>query len=313
MKKLNITKLNIIIIGVGGTGCHILRQIIHLPIQIKIIDRDVVEQTNLKRQIIYSRNDIGLPKVRCAKNNLKARSIVSALIEDLTNSNADSLLKDSNLIIECTDNISARLIINDYCRKNDIPWISTAAFGDIGQVLQIPSRDKSITLKSALKSKSFIPCYYCVVGERYGDSCNHADVNIKLLEKVALKVQSTLKSFIRSSRLSSEFIRISPTSVFQNIKIKVNQDCPVCHGEYLYLNGKKSRTTSALCGNDRYILDLKKTVDLFQLSKRIIGKKKVTNQALITSDFTILSSGKVIIKAESLKDARKKFDKEVGI
>lgn len=110
---------SVLIIGMGGLGCPVLQYLSAMGVgKIGIVDFDKVDTSNLHRQIIYTNNDIGLPKVIAAKSRIKQTNPCCNIIsieKKIIKENAVEIISDYDLIIDGTDNFSARYIINDAC------------------------------------------------------------------------------------------------------------------------------------------------------------------------------------------------------
>ncbi len=129
------------IVGLGGTGsvlaCWLARAGVgHLA----LMDRDLVDVSNLHRQILYAQADVGRPKAEVAARHLKEANDqvdLKPLVTDLTSGNARELLSDYDLILDGTDNFEARFLINDVAIATGTPWIYTGAIGAEGLVWPI--------------------------------------------------------------------------------------------------------------------------------------------------------------------------------
>lgn len=123
---------SILVIGVGGLGCAVLPYLAASGIQrIGMIDFDRIEASNLARQTLFGYNDIGRWKVEVAKerlSNLYPEVSFHSEIGQISHQNGD-LFKDYDLILDGTDNLQARLAINDACYRLQKPWI----YGSIHQ------------------------------------------------------------------------------------------------------------------------------------------------------------------------------------
>ncbi len=128
----------VLVIGAGGLGCPVLQYLTAAGVgTIGIIDDDVVEKSNLQRQILYSMSDIGINKAEAAKNRLHGLNPdvqVIAISKRLTPQNALSLFKDYDIIVDGTDNFSTRYMVNDACVLADKPLVSGAIYKFEGQV-----------------------------------------------------------------------------------------------------------------------------------------------------------------------------------
>src|SRR5690606_36971297 len=101
------------------------------------VDFDVVEESNLHRQIIHTTNDIKKEKVQSAKEKLEALNPNSKIVtfnERLTSSNALNIIKDFDIVIDGTDNFPTRYLINDACVMLKKPFVYGSIFRFEGQV-----------------------------------------------------------------------------------------------------------------------------------------------------------------------------------
>jgi len=280
--------LKIAVIGAGGTGCQVIPILSKLKARLTIIDRDVVEEGNLARQPLYTKEDMGLPKAILAAKQFRQKGF----FEDLNYRNINQLLDGAEFIFDCADNTETRLLINDYCIKNKIPWVHTSASQHIGEILLITGK----------------PCYRCVLGEKHGETCG-SDVMIDALKGTAAVAIAIVVNYFATGAIEDELVRANALEeVIIKFKVKPNLNCPACSGNYEYLNGKCEPTI--VCGSGRFMIDLEKELDLDLIAEtfrknaeKIIAR---TKSAIITDEFTIMKSGRVIVKAKDEKEAKKK-------
>jgi adenylyltransferase/sulfurtransferase len=109
----------VLMIGAGGLGCPVLQYLAAAGVgQIGIVDDDIVDLTNLQRQILYSTADVGKPKAIIAKQKLAMLNPhinITAFNERLTSANAESICKAYDLVIDGSDNFETRYLVNDTC------------------------------------------------------------------------------------------------------------------------------------------------------------------------------------------------------
>jgi len=132
-----LSKKTAAIVGLGALGTNTANLLARAGINLKLIDFDDIDITNLQRQTLYNETHIKKPKVQIALAELKkinSETKIEAFNEKLTNKNLKLL--DSDLVIDCTDNLTARFLINDYC-YNNLPWIHTAAVKCTGVIFNI--------------------------------------------------------------------------------------------------------------------------------------------------------------------------------
>ncbi|NRD18648.1 ThiF family adenylyltransferase [Winogradskyella eckloniae] len=135
-QKLKDTK--ILVVGAGGLGCAILPYLAASGIEnIGIIDGDSIEETNLQRQILYTETSLNQQKVVVAKQQLEAlNSNVNIKIYNyyLSGDNALELFKNYDIIIDATDSIHTRYLINDACIITNKPFVYGSIYRFEGQV-----------------------------------------------------------------------------------------------------------------------------------------------------------------------------------
>ena len=129
---------NVVIIGMGGLGCPVAQSLIACGIRtLRIIDGDVVELSNLHRQPLYGFEDIGRMKVHAAKDslqNLSKEALIEPVHSFLDEDNGFELIEDATVVIDATDNISTRKLVDKLCKRSNIPMIYGALYRYEGQV-----------------------------------------------------------------------------------------------------------------------------------------------------------------------------------
>ena len=128
----------VVIVGMGGLGCPVAQSLITCGIRnLKIIDGDKVELSNLHRQPLYGFDDIGRMKVHAAKDtlqNLTESASIEAVHSNLDEKNGPRLIKGANVVIDATDNISTRKLVDKLCKESNIPMVYGALYRYEGQV-----------------------------------------------------------------------------------------------------------------------------------------------------------------------------------
>ncbi len=214
------------IIGAGGLGSPVAYYLTAAGIgNIKIIDFDKVELSNLQRQILHFNTDIKKDKTQSAYEkliNLNPGVQIEIVNKRLIPSNSKSLLKNSDFVIDGTDNILTKMLINDACMNLKIPFVIAGVIRFNGQIMTIiPSR------KTA--------CYRCVFGEITENnplmSCSQAGV-IGLIPGIigcmeaneAIKYLLGIGDLIINRLLFLDLLNYH----FDFIKIDRNENCIAC-------------------------------------------------------------------------------------
>ncbi len=135
-EKLKSAK--VLVVGAGGLGCPVLQYLTAVGVGIiGIIDFDIVDETNLQRQILFTVDDIGTNKAKAAKDRLeKLNPFITHNVypEKLTTKNALSLFSQYDIIVDGTDNFSTRYLVNDACVITNKPLVYGAIYKFEGQV-----------------------------------------------------------------------------------------------------------------------------------------------------------------------------------
>lgn len=133
-----LKKASVLVIGAGGLGCPVLLYLTAAGVgSIGIIDFDIVEGSNLQRQVLFTINDVGKNKALAAKERLQALNqhvVIKVFPEKLTTNNALELFEKYDVIIDGTDNFSTRYLVNDACILTNKPLVYGAIYKFEGQV-----------------------------------------------------------------------------------------------------------------------------------------------------------------------------------
>ena len=223
-KKLQLSK--VAVIGVGATGTVIANNLCWAGVGfIRLIDRDYVELSNLQRQTLYTEEDAEnqTPKAAAACEHLRR---VNSGIElepvalDVNSSNIETLISDVDLVLDGTDNLEIRNLINEASVKHGKPWIYAGVLAGTGMTFNIiPGQT---------------PCLRCLsfdtpsVGT--GPICRSAGVLNSITGIVAsLASSEALKILIGSPNVRKSLLTFDIwENWFKEVEINKKYDCPVC-------------------------------------------------------------------------------------
>lgn len=136
--QLKIKQARVLVIGAGGLGCPILQYLTAVGVgNIGMVDFDKIEVHNLHRQILYTENQVGQPKVTTAKTileNLNPHISMQVFEEKLSGINAKEIIKGFDIIVDGTDNFTTRYLVNDTCVSLNKPLIYGSIFKFEGQI-----------------------------------------------------------------------------------------------------------------------------------------------------------------------------------
>jgi len=208
-----LTQKKVVIIGIGGLGCTVSNLLARMKVNLILIDDDIVDDTNLERQTLFEIKDLLKPKSLVAKEKLEQFTKINSVNERLTYENIDKIImKDIDLVIDCTDNIETRLLINKYCHDNNIPWIYTGAVGNIG-IIYFIDKDR--------------PCYECINKNKQGETSCEIGVLNTIVTSVASIATHCAIEFLVNKKIENDIIRISGYEITK-IKTKRDPKCKIC-------------------------------------------------------------------------------------
>ena len=156
-----LLKSKVLLIGAGGLGSPAAYYLAAAGVgTLGIVDSDVVDQTNLQRQILHSTDRIGEPKVDSAKRTLEALNPDVKVIgyrERLTSANIDRILEGYDVVIDGADNFPTRYLLNDASIKHGKAVVHGSIYRFEGQLTVFKPRPHG-----AADSDEFAPCYRCL-------------------------------------------------------------------------------------------------------------------------------------------------------
>jgi len=201
----------IAIIGLGGTGSHLVQLLARKKFKLILFDRDIIEESSLDRQLFSKKNN-GKPKVECT--NVEEFTDVQKEFIDCNPQTIQNIRAD--LIIDCTDNMESRFLINDYSRKNSIPFIYTGAIRNLATAFLIEPNG---------------PCLQCFMQDKNGEICIDAGVDI-----AAVGIAANLAINYLLNNLTEENLLRYDTNTNEHLKLKIKknqQQYCVFHSEAL--------------------------------------------------------------------------------
>src|ERR671925_815382 len=243
-----LRKAKVCVVGVGGIGNPVVTQLTAMGVgKLKIVDRDIIEISNLHRQHLYTENDLGKVKVEAAKERLeKINSSVEieALPNSVTKYTAESIIRGYDIVVDALDSIDARYALNDACIKLNIPLIYAGALGMLGSVCTI------IPNKTAC-----LRCIFPALAEDDMPTCSTEGVHPSILYLVAgIQVSEVVKIIMgREPALANKLLYIDLNELsFERVQMFRQEECPSCG-----ITRKENKLATneliieELCGRDR--------------------------------------------------------------
>jgi adenylyltransferase/sulfurtransferase len=284
---------------------------------LRIIDRDIVELSNLQRQFLFSEADAneGTPKAVAAARRLalvNSEVALEPIVADLTPSNAMDLLENVDLILDATDNFETRYLINDFAVSHRIPWIYGAAVGSYGLKLAIIP-----------EATACLKCVYPEPPQGAQPTCETAGVLGTVTATIAALQAADAMKILAAGENSAA--RITTVDVWTGEIRQIaapprDPECPCCaHRDFVHLNGSK-RVPISLCGrNAVQIHERARPLDLKDLAQRLgpLAPVRSNEFALCVTldpyELMIFPDGRAIIKGTTdVGIARSLYARYVG-
>ena len=223
--QLKLKHARVLCIGAGGLGSPVALYLAAAGVgTLGIVDFDIVDLTNLQRQVIHSTNDVGRSKLDSAAETIAAINPnidVRKFETRLTSANALEIVRDFDLVVDGADNFTTRYLVNDACVLLGKPNVYGSIFRFEGQASVFATKDG--------------PCYRCLYPEPpppgVVPSCAEGGV-LGILPGLVGMIQATeaIKLILGSGEsLVGRLLMIDALSMrFRELKVRKNADCPVC-------------------------------------------------------------------------------------
>lgn len=308
---------SITVIGCGALGNIIASCLARGGIgKIILVDRDIVDLNNIHRQMLFDEGDVGKPKASQAKKKLEIINSdieLVSLIEDVNANNIEDIIGGSDIVLDGTDNMETRYLINDACVKNEIPWIYGGAVSTVGMSMNILPK-KTCCLVCVFPTPPLIATL---------PTCETAGI-LNTVPIVIGAIQSTeaIKILLGKDINMDLIIYDIWTHEFQRIKVHRNSQCPCCvQNDFKYLNAEQKDVTTVLCGRDavqvKPRMDMSTSLENLADILKAVGEVKLLPTHITFKhdnyEFTIFKDGRTIIKGtDDIGIAKSLYAKYIG-
>lgn len=318
-KKL--TNSRVVIIGIGATGTVIANNLCRAGIgYLRLVDRDYAELTNLQRQTLYTEEDAKnqTPKAVAAFEHLKLVNTeiqLEPVVADVNSGNIETLISDVDLVLDGSDNLELRYLINEACVKFSKPWIYSGALVGNGMTMNI------------IPGKT--PCLHCFMPHAAATAdrptCSSAGV-LNGITGIVASIASTeaIKILIGSENIRKSLITFDIwENWFQEIEVNKNKDCPICgKHEYELLGRLSGSYSTSLCGRDSIQvmpgrvakIDFEELAQKLQKAGAVRYNKFVLHYSDEITEFNLFTDGRAIINNVKDENAAKSvYSEYIGL
>ncbi len=264
---------SVVVIGCGALGSVAAEFLLRAGVgRLDLVDRDVVEETNLQRQFLYDERDAtrGRAKAEAARDRLRAiRSAASVRgwVEDLDAEGVRSHLADADLVVDGLDNFETRYLLNDACVEAGIPYLYGGAVGTVGLAMTVLPRTVTVGESRTGRPRGLLhdssqatPCLRCIFPEPpppgATPTCDTAGVLGTVTAMIAARqATEAIKLLVGAvDAVDRGLWSIDPwRNRFERVAIADAPDpaCPCCGlGRFEHLEGELRSETTVLCGRN---------------------------------------------------------------
>ena len=293
--QLKLKNAKVCVVGTGGLGNPIISRLAAMGIgTLRIVDRDVIELSNLHRQTMFDEDDVGQVKVEVAAKKLQKLNPdckIEALAVSVNDYTALEVIEGCDVVIDALDSVNARYALNKACVNFGIPFVTGAAVGVSGQAFTVLPKQSA--------------CYYCMFPELNEDTmptCSIEGVHPSILSIVGgIEVAEAVKIITgKKPSLSEKILHIDLENLdFNSTRTLRADECPICGTGKLEVIPKEELILEELCGRNQgkrtYSITPTETFDLDVNAVTNIAKEKgftVENQgtlglSLRTNDLSV--------------------------
>jgi molybdopterin/thiamine biosynthesis adenylyltransferase len=292
----------VVILGCGALGTAQANALVRAGVgTLRIVDRDFVEESNLQRQMLFDEADARarLPKAVAAQRKLReinSEVRVEGIVADVDSRNIEELIEGFQVVLDATDNLEVRYLLNDAAVKMDIPWIYGAVVASYAMTLTIlPGRTACLA------------CVFPKAPQGMQETCDTAGVISPAVSwAAAIQVTEALKILLgREAELHGSLLAYDLWSNrFQQLKVARDPHCRVCgEHQFAYLE-QGGPTHISLCGRNSVQIHQTepRALDLAALKARLERFGPVrANEFLLQCtldqfELTVFPDGRAIVK-----------------
>ena len=245
--QLKLKQAKVCVVGVGGLGNPIAIRLAAMGVgKIRIVDRDVIELSNLHRQTMFNEDDVGQVKVETAAKKLRklnADIIIEELPVSINDYTAFDVVDGCDVVIDALDSVNARYSLNKACIEKKIPFVTGAAVGVTGQSFTILPNETA--------------CYHCLFPALDEDSmptCSIEGVHPSILSIIGgIEVSEAVKIITgKQPSLKDKVLHVDLENlIFNFTKVSRVQECSVCGSGKKQDKPKEELILEELCGRNR--------------------------------------------------------------
>ena len=320
--QLKIKQARILVVGIGGLGTFSTLLLAEMGIgYLRIVDRDIVEHTNLHRTPLYTDADLDRAKVEVAADRLKELNPAMEIDTHachIGSANIDDILSGIDIVIDALDNFETRRIINKACVKKGIPLIFCG----------VSARSGNLTVFNLTKQSPCLSCLYHEIKDEDLETCDITGVHPAMLAILTgIQVHEAVNILLhRKSTLNGILLFSDLKSLnFDKIPILKNPTCSICSEsvEHAVESPINKWVPLDICGRDNFMLvpQMKIDFDITSIKSQFEEKFEIirsgTHSLTLKLDnnvlMTIFKGGNVLIRGIATYQLALKIWKDIQV
>ncbi|MFP3985689.1 MAG: HesA/MoeB/ThiF family protein [Candidatus Bathyarchaeia archaeon] len=320
--QLRLKKAKVCLVGLGGLGSTVATQLVTMGVgHLRVVDRDVVEESNLQRQHLYDFSVIGFPKVEAALKRLeRLNPYVEVLPLPLSfgEHNAARILDGMDVVVDGLDNMNTRYAVNRACVKLGIPYVFGSAISTFGNASTIIPRETAC-----------LECFYGKLDDSLLPSCGTIGVHPSVISIVAsIETAETVKILLaKQASLENKLLYCDVSEVrFEEAEVGRAENCPVCGSQpkadpvplkHVLVEegcGRNKKRTFTVAPKDDLDLNIKRVVGFLRKERvrlNVEAKLGVTFTTKEGITASLLKSGVMIVNGTNSKRETLDFYRQV--
>ncbi len=299
---------SVLVLGCGALGSVMAEILVLAGLGlVRIVDRDVVEPSNLQRQALFDEEDARLcmPKAEAAQRRLRLYNShvrIEGIVADMNPGNVARFLDGISLVLDGTDNVETRYVLNDACLRSGIPWVYGGSVGTAGIAMTV--------------MPGLGPCLRCIFPDPPAPgslpTCDTVGVLGTAPHLVAsLQATEAIKLALGDHSGAGRLISFDVwTATFTAIDVKRQESCVACgRGRYEFLDRDALSWVTSLCGRNAVQISPPRdsSLDLSALAETLAEVGQVAFNGLVLTatleghDVVIFPDGRLLVRGTTDK------------
>ena len=293
-----------VVVGCGALGTNIANNLARSGVgRLRIVDRDLVELDNLQRQVLFDEGHVArrMPKAAAAVERLREVNSAIALeaeVAEVSPDNIESLIAGFGVVMDGTDNVDARLLLNDACLKARVPYVFGGAVGATGMTMAIVA--------------DATPCYRCLMAELPEPGTVPTAAAAGILHSTtaivaSLQCTAALRLMTGSFEPSDELVCVDAwEQELARMRVPRRPDCPACVGRrFEFLAAERVARAVAVPGTDTVRLPSRGPVSVARLAEawrelgEVVANEWLTSLTVGGHEIIVFQDGRCLVKGAS--------------